>query len=212
MKVSEFYPYVLPDVLGCPSPMLRQAIVSAAQEFCVETLAWNEIQEPISLLNGERSYDLDFPSQSYLHAVREIWCGANRMYPKTLAEISRLMPDWQTRTSNEPVYFNMSATRGTLQVFPTPANIESQAMVVHAAYAPKSSATSLPDFLGERHTEVIASGAKARLMAMPGKKWSSPELSAYHRSIFITGMDNARIDEEHGRVVGSLSVAPRRFG
>jgi hypothetical protein len=212
MKVKDFTPYVLPDVMGCPAPLLRQAIVAAAQEFCRDTLSWSELQEAIPLVDGVPEYELDIPSQAMVASVRAVWCGVRRLRPVSMDGISTVLPNWQTATGSEPVLFNMAQTRGTLRVFPSPANTTGQALAVLTAFQPTMRATSLPDFLGDMHMEVIASGAKARLMAMSGKAWSNPNLAGVHKGLFTIGMDDARISEEHGRVAGSISVAPRTFG
>ena len=212
MKVEDFFPYVLVDVLGCPDPSLRIAIVSAAAEFCRETLAWTEVQDPILLENGVSSYEMDTPLQAYASTVRSAYVGARPLTPITPDVLRTAMPDWATAQSTEPVYFNQTVERGFITVYPTPYAVTTQALSVTAAFVPTIAATSLPDFLGQRHVDVIASGAKARLMMTPLTAWSNPSLAAYHRQLFDAGVIDARISEAHGRVPGSLRAQSRKFG
>jgi hypothetical protein len=60
--------------------------------------------------------------------------------------------------------------------------------------------------------DAIASGAKARLLMMPGVPWSNPALGAYYRQSFDASIIDARIEEMHDRVPGRLTVQPRIFG
>jgi hypothetical protein len=83
---------------------------------------------------------------------------------------------------------------------------------VRAAYVPTLKATTLPDFLGTQHMDTISSGTKAHLMMMPAVGWSNPQLGAYYQQRFEQGLLDARIEELHDRVPGSLTVRPRAFG
>ena len=212
MKVDDFFPHVLTDVIGCPDPTLRLQIVSAAAEFCRETLAWTESQDPIPLANGVSDYELDMPTQAYAYTVRDVWLNGRRLTPITMHALQSALPNWTTSESNEPIYYNAATERGLIRIFPTPINVTDQTLVARTAFIPVMAATTLPDFLGQRHMEVIASGAKARLMLIPGTPWANPQLGTYHRELFNAGIVNARIEEAHDRVPGTIRVSPRSFG
>lgn len=212
MKLEEFAPYVLVDVPGCTEPLLRLQLVAAAGEFCRETLSWSETLDPVLLQDGIRSYDMDAPSQSYVVTVRDVWVGNRRLRPVTMHALQDVMPNWVTTASNEPIYYNLASDRSVLSVFPTPANVIDQALVIRAAFAPTPSATTLPDFLGRSFIEVIASGAKARLFAIHGTPWFNPQMAVYHQQIFANGITQARIEEAHDRAQGTVTVRPRSFG
>lgn len=211
MNLDAFFPYVLPEVVGCPDPTLRAAINAAAAEFCRESLAWTVFSDPITLIDGVADYDLDVPIGAYVHTVRDVWLGNRRLTPKTMIGMQDTMPQWVTNTASEPVYYNAAVDRGQIHVFPTPSNTAG-ALVLRMAYAPTLSATTLPDFLGQRYLDVVANGAKARLMLIPGQTWSNPELAVFYQTKFTDGIVSARIDEAHDRVRGSISIRPRMFG
>lgn len=213
MKLDDFYPLILVDVLGCPAPLLDQALVLAAQEFCRETFAWTEAQDPVQLVDGINDYELDVPAQATALAVRDVWFNGRRLHPATLGDLQRAMPNWATTQGNEPAYYNAATERGSIRVFPMPAGVVGQSLTIRTAFSPTLTATTLPDFLGSYHAEILASGAKARLMMMAGDKpWANAQLGLYHRKLFDDGIANAKIAEIHDRVPGPLYVAPRRFG
>ena len=62
MKVDDLMPYILAEVPGCPVPTVRFAIIQAAAELCREAHTWNEIQDPMTLIDGQHTYQLDAPT------------------------------------------------------------------------------------------------------------------------------------------------------
>ena len=212
MLLTAFHPFVATEVIGCPIPLIDQALVVMAIEYCRETKCWTETQEPILLVNDVREYELDVPADAYVQTVRDVWVGSRRLLPVTMAGLQEVMPDWMTAQGSEPSHYNMAGELPLLRVYPTPVAVTGLAMVVRATYVPKMTAKTLPDFLGQRHLDAITSGAKARLLAMPGVDWSNPNLAAYHRGNFDNAILNTRIEEAHDRVPGTIRVQPRTFG
>ena len=211
MLLDSFFPYVLPEVIGCPEPMLKMQLLLSASEFCRETLAWTEQQDSTPLANGVSDYELEMPSQAYALTVRDVWLGGRRLRPMTMHALQDVMPNWATAESNEPIYYNASVERGSIRVFPVPANVIGS-LSIRASFIPIMTATTLPDFLASRHMEVIAAGAKSRLMLMNGAPWSNPAMGAYYRQLANDGIVSARVEEAHDRVPGSVTVRPRSFG
>ena len=212
MKLDDFFPYILPEVLGCPDPVLRNALRLTAFDFCNRTHSWTEISDPLPLIDGVKDYDLDVPFGAYAQTVRDVWLGSRRLEPATMAQLQAVLPNWPTAESSEPTYYNLSAERGVLRVYPTPVNVGTQALVCRTVFVPTSAATVLPDFLGQDQLEVIAAGTKYRLMLMPGVTWSNPELGAFYKTQFDAGVTDSQAEEAHDRVPGSMTVPARSFG
>lgn len=206
MLLANFQPYVATEVIGCPDPTLNQAIVMAAIEFCRESQSWTETLDPVTLVNGTRDYELDVPMNAYLYTVRDVWVGSRRLSPALQSDVSR------DETGSEPSTYNMAADRTMLSVYPVPAAVMGASLVVRATFTPTASATTLPDYLGHRYMDAVTSGAKARLMAMPGVPWSNPQLAVYYKSVLDAAVITARIEEAHDRVPGTIFVKPRSFG
>lgn len=211
MLLADFHPYVMPEVTGCPAPMVDQALRMMAIEFCRETKCWTELQSPVTLMDDVNEYDLDAPTGAQVLTVRDVWVGARRLTPVTLSDLPVLMPDWLVTRSSEPSHYNMAGELPMLKVYPTPEK-PTQALTVRVTYTPTLSATALPDFFTSKHLDALTSGAKARLMVMPGVSWSSPELAVYYRANFDKAIVNTRIEEAHDRVPGTIRVKPRIFG
>lgn len=216
MTITDFLKYVLPDVVGCPTASAKQAVLDAATEFLTFTGAWNEIQDPIGLSNLSNEYDLEaLPTGARCIDIRAIFApfvSGGELRPATMAQINAQFPNWATQTSNLPSHYTRAFDFTTIRVFPIPDNASGQVLRVHAVYTLKADATTIPDEIVERYREVIASGAKARLMVMAKVPWQDLTLASYHRNEFSNGKAAAKITAEHGKTRGEIRVPARRFG
>lgn len=211
MNLDDFLPFMLVDLPGCPDPTAKQALVLAAMEFCRESHCWDEVQDPFSLVAGQRDYDLENPSGGECLLVRDVWIGARQLRPTTIQELQLVIPKWRETTTNEPTYYNAVIDRQQISLYPTPDGASDNQVVIRAVYMPTASATSLPDFLGSRYLEDVVSGAKARLMATPGQTYSKPDAVEFHREKFDHGIARAKSEMMHDRVQGLVTVRPRTF-
>lgn len=212
MQISALLPEILPDVPGVPDPVAIQAIRQSCIEFCVETHAWDEIQDPINLIDGVNLYDIDVPAGARVVTVKNIFMTNSELRPVSMVELQTVMPNWQTATGSLPAYYNTTGDLGTVRVYPTPSQSNGAQITVRAVYAPTLATLSVPDAVINRYLEPIMSGALHRLMMAPGKGWSNPQLAVYHKAQFDDGVVRAKIDILHEKTQGSIKVKPVRFG
>ncbi len=212
MTLDEFYPYILAEAPGCPDPLININLVAAAIEFCTKSLAWTVLTSPIALVNAQPDYVITAPTDARALMPRDVWVDGSRIDPKTVDELADALPNWQTATGTNPAFYNAAIARGSIRVYPTPANVTTQSLTVRAAFIPTPNAATLPDFLGQYHMEAIASGAKARLLNMPNVPWSNLALGGYHKQMFDAAIIDAKNAELNDRVQGSITVKSRRFG
>ena len=213
MTLDEIIPWVQPDVIGCPEPTVRQAIVSAVAELCSTARIWSEIQDPIELEEGIADYDLDGPSQAYAVLVMDLYVGPDKLQAVTMDQLQQSLPDWRTATAARPCFYNSAVTQGSVRIYPIPKGVQpGTSLVMRVAYMPSTGASSIPDFIGQGYMDTIAAGAKARLMRIPGQVFSNPTLAMHYRQQFDAGVVDARINEAYDRVPGCLTVQARPFG
>lgn len=212
MNLDSFLNSIMIEVPGCSDPLARQMVLDAAGEFCQRTLAWDELADPVSLVDGERNYDIDAPTGARAFVVRDVWVDARQLKPVTMAELQSVLPAWRTATSTDPLFYNAALDREQLSVFPTPLGASGSQMVMRVALMPKSGATTLPDFLGTYYMDAITAGAKARLMAIPNQAFTNFKLVPLMRQQFDEGVFQACAESLHARVPGLVSVRPRQFG
>lgn len=212
MNIEDLYPYVLPEVPDCPDETIRHAVVFTAIDFCQKTHAWNEIADAVTLTDGEPNYDIDYPSGAIAETVLEVWCGGRQLRPISMSELGTYLPDWQTATANEPIFYNAPADWGSIRVYPTPAESRGATITLRGVFIPKLTATALPNFLADRFLDCLLSGVKGRLMLQPRQKWSDPQLGAAHNQRYLELRADARITVLSERVPGITRVRPVAFG
>ncbi len=201
------YPEIVPEVMGCPSPMIDHAIRRAAAEFCEKSTAWREALPNITLTDGVAEYDLDLPADSRLVVIRDKEVRLNGNVLNPITNPADMNP---TRTGIPSHYAQRS--HSAIILWPTPNSADGAVLTIYATLAPSHSAATLPDILVDRYYEAIAEGAKAILKRMPNQPWSDAARAADHYQLFKTKTAEARIEWEFGIVAGSLTVKPRNFG
>lgn len=213
MNLDDFLPHLLTELPGCPDTLVKQQLLFAIIEFCQETHAWNEVQDPIQVLNSQYEIDIETPRDARIVAVKDVWASSRKLRPVTMPQLFEVMPNWQTAEGTEPTYYNASIDYRTIRIFPKPIGQEDAraTLTPRVAYAPTLTATTFPDELGIKYWDYLIAGAKSRLMLMPGKSWSNAALSAYNKQLFADGILKAKISAIHDRVEGSVSVRPHPF-
>lgn len=212
VPLDDLFPFIQPAITSCPNGVVRSAILRAAIQFCKDSLAWSEWQDMIPVSNTIHTFEIDLPAKDcHLVAVREIWASNRELTPKNMAEIARMMPDWQT-SQGDPQYYNQpSATE--VRLFPIPVNQQVGTMVtIRAAFAPTVAATTLHPDLVNLYFEAITHGATYLLMSMPKQPWTDIQLADFHRNAFLTEIDKTKIEMLKDRTVSSNKVTPRKFG
>ena len=208
-RQADFYPLVLPAVLGCPYMTADMAINRAAIELCSQARVWEESMDSIALQAGIEAYEIDPPPHSVLVCVRNVRLNG-RPFPILVESWAELHGNADA-APGMPTHFAMRGNE--LVVYPLPAPEAAGARVTLAAtLKPTHTATALPDVLLASHMDTVAEGAKGFLKEMTGTAWFDPSGAAYANQRFREGIARARINVEHGFVASSLSVTPRRFG
>lgn len=200
---DQFYPYILTDVIGCPLPLVDNALRLAAREFCQETSAIREWSGAVTADGVTPVFDFDLlTSQELVKVVKAI---VNDVEYDVIS-YKELPEDWQNASpasiGNKVVQLDVLQFR----VFPAP--VAGDVIALQLATSPSHSATACNDDLVTRYADDIANGAKARLMTTKGNPWSDPSLGSYFRSQFSAGKRSAANEDikqrSHIRVTKSI--------
>lgn len=211
MNVTDLIPFVSAETPGCPEVLIKQNLVQSAIEFCTETLAWQEIQDSLIVIDGQSELDVEVPTDARIVTIKDIWASNRKLRAVTMSQLFELIPNWQDARGSEPTYYNASTDWQTIRIFPIPLGANRARLRMRAAYAPTLAAKTLPDEMTTKYLDGIVGGAKARLMAMPGKTWTNVQSAGIYRQQFNDQVLKAKIDDLHDRVQGSLSVRPHPF-
>lgn len=211
MKLEDFLPHLLTELPGCPDALVQQQLLFATIEFCTETHAWVEIQEPVRLIDAQNEIEVEVPRDTRIVAVKDIWASSRKLRPVTMDQLFERIPNWQTAESSEPVYYNAAVDYRNIRIYPIPKDSQGRTITMRVAYAPTMTSTTVPDELGIKYWDYLQAGAKGRLMLIPGKSWTNPAMAGVYKQQFEDGKLKAKIDILHDRVQGSVSVRPHPF-
>jgi hypothetical protein len=198
-------------VEGCPEITARRHLIQAAIHFCRITQAWMEVLDPAPIADKVATYELDLPTGTRLVMVREVWGPHYALTPKSLPEVVRIIPAWQTQ-EGEPQFYNM-LTWNELRIYPIPVNPpDGFALTVRAAVAPADTATDIPAAIAQRYRDAILARAKMTLMSMPNKAWTNVDQATINAVIYQSECDQASIARLTDGVASGGTAYPVRFG
>ena len=180
-KLADFYRYITMDIPGCPLPVIDQAIVDTAIDFCSRSGAWRVWSEKLATVSGKDSYEIDIPASAI---VRQVECVA--LGQKQLGAISDLLetgdyPNWQDAdgVSTRAIY---DEENDVVRLIPTP-TIGNETMRFLVSYVPSHNATTVPDLLLKRYARGFGAGVKAALQTQK-QSWADGNAAAINGNIY----------------------------
>lgn len=197
MLVNDFSRFILPEVVGCPDPVLHQAIVQTAFELCDETSAWCELVNDERIMAGQSVYELPPVSGAIPLRAKDVWINGTKV------------DNGRIGVRSFDIRYDSADEFGSITIRPTP--VQDAELAMRVVYAPSMKAATLPDWLLYRYERAISAGTKARLMIMPNTAWTNPQLAVVHRQTFDSSVADARIESAFDRASGSIHIPPIRF-
>lgn len=212
MTPEQLLPYLLPEVPGVPDALAVQAIMRTANDFCIESGVWSEIQDPIAVLDNVNEYDLETPKGAQISTIKSIWMVNRELVPVTMERLQEMIPNWQEAKGSDPAYYNCPNDWSVVRIYPIPFGANKAKMTIRAVYTPDQFGAFLPQFLVDRYLDELLAGTKARLMMMPGKSWTNEQLAAMNQGIYQESIVKAKVFMAHDKVAGNVRVRPVRYG
>lgn len=198
MKWSDFSPYVLPYVTGCPDPVLEQHVKLAAIEFFRRTLSYRLVLDPV-VTDGTALVALDPPAQTQIIKIKSVTVGESD-FP--MVETTHGMELSRTFQGREFVF---TQDGRTLVVYPIQrSGLE---VVADAAVAPSITSSTLDDAQAMQHMQDIAHGAVASIKRIPGQPFSDLAGSPVHQAMFEARVST--VAAKHSR--GVMAAKMRSF-
>jgi len=201
---TAFLPQVAPTTYGAPEIMQVEAIRNSAIEFCEKSLAWQVNQDPYTIpttiLNTDPQIPFNTDAGILVHKVLN-----GRLQGFGVAQLTAQTPEWCDY--NYPGWLDgaqLGKPSNICQIspdawVPVPAATGGPwTAILRVAYKPSRDSTTGPDFLFNDYYEDIASGAIARLCAMPKKLWSETQLAMTHAAIFEEAIQRAKMRAARG--------------
>ena len=115
-------------------------------------------------------------------------------------------PTWRTETGTPTIVYLKDTETFSLALTPNAAFTLKAGVWIK----PSRDSTEAPDFIYEKYLEVIASGAKARIMNMKSRPWYNPQAAADELAEYKAERANAFTDatRSHGRQTKSVVQNP----
>lgn len=176
MLWSEFFPYVIPYVLGCPYPMAEQHVRLSAIEFCRRTACHQQTLDAETTDGTTHSVDLSPDAGTVVNKVRSVWVDG-RSFP--VVEAKRGI---SLESSNSEYCFTQD--NKTLQIYPL--QIAGIPVVVEVVLVPSITSSSINSLIGGDYLQDIAAGAIASLSRVP--TFDDPRTAAFFQSQYIARM------------------------
>lgn len=197
--LTQFYPFVEPEVMGCPYPLIDHHLRLAIREFCDRTKVWQEWADAVTLDGTTNTLDADVASgQDLVSVLRAI---LNDEDIEVFAEAD-LPADWQKTTPSVLQDALVLFGEAQFMLFPMPTS--GDVLRVQQAVQPSLTATSVGDVLFTKYADDVAAGCKARLMAMLQQAWGNEKQAGYYARRF----DQACRDTAN---VAAMSKSSRRM-
>jgi hypothetical protein len=196
-----FYPYLQPHVPGCPEIVIVQHLQEAAVDFCERSGVWRYDLESDFTSKSLSDYEVFLPNNTTLENILVLYLNDS--------PLTKVVDSYHFTSSGagngRPSYYSIYQD-SFVRFYPTPDAKYTFGGV--ATIKPSLDATGVEDFIYNTHGRAIACGALGKLLNIPGKEWTNPELAAYYRMKFDKAADDA-LGRDIAR--GSLRVASRGF-
>lgn len=200
---SEFRPYVMPDVPGCPQVMVDDAIREGCRRFSQDTWLLTYDVPAFNTVSGTQSYVLTPPSQHEVFGVKTVVKSgeAPPLLPMTEQTLARYAPDDGT-----PYRYWFKTP--SLWLYPTPNLVV--ALTVEALIRPTQTATTVDNQFVE-FREAITCWAKYKLMMVAGKSWYNPNDAKENYATYMKLRGEEKIRQSSGRVATPLRAVANFF-
>lgn len=205
---SEYLFEVMPETPDCPDAIAINAVRNAAIEFAEFTSAWREWLT-VNVVASQPNYTLTPTTGKVVIGLQAYYKESS--IPFLDLEQMRYQGDWPEDTGDQPKGVMMT-TPGTLLVYPVMDENLPDPIEVLCSIKPARTDASGPDHFYEDWIEVIAHGAKYRLLSMEGRPWYNGNGAIDSRNKFRSGMREARIRYSRMNNKKETVIRPRRFG
>lgn len=164
MLLSEFYPYVLPYVIGCPLPVVDHHARLATIEFCRRTSCWQKTMDPINSNGVDHLIELDQDTGLQIVKVKAVTVdGINWPLVDSSAGLALLR-------SGSQQSFCFTQDNKILHIHPL--QVAGIAVQVDAVLAPSRTATTIDDVIGNDYLQDMAHGAVASIQRIPAQEFT----------------------------------------
>lgn len=200
---------VMPFVPGCPEPLAVSMMRRAAEDFCRRTSAWRAALAPLAADGTATTFALTIPAGAAVHKLLRVTSQPTDQAPLEALLLEPLEAQRRLDDGDHTLLAFIDTGRTSLAVWP--AQPSGASIVATAALKPTLTADELPDAVLNQHGVAIAAGARALLLAMPGKAWANESAAAIDAATYDTSVARAARGVEGGFARSARRPTTRYF-
>jgi len=174
---ADFYPELMPHVVGCPYPTADVALREAARSFFRRTRTWREWLDPERVVAGVREYDLPLPSGAMV--VRIERCTVDGVPMDVLSHKEQLSDFVRYEQPDRGLLSRDRASFVLTRSLPAGVRVAAEVSLM-----PTKTGPGIPDDLFAQFAQDIVEGAKHRLMLIPQTPFYNEGLAAVAMNSF----------------------------
>jgi hypothetical protein len=181
-----FLPKIMPSATGVSEPTALDAIRDTVAEFCRRTRLWR-FDETFDVSTAD-SQAIAAPYGALLLDIERIDFNGIKLDPISTQWLDSYVPNWRSADPSGNAKWYTQIDRGTITLVPACAGTVRTWVTLELS----QDAEQVPDFIADQHRETIASGALARILMLPGKPYSNPNLAQARKVAFDADIDSLK--------------------
>ena len=212
IAITDFVDRVSPDILGAPNKLITECIRDVIIRFCAETWVLQRgFGATVSSINTalNNAATISLTGITDLEEVKPIGVISllinDYEYQMKMLKVVNHIDTIADNTTIKYFYFDDSSS---YDIIICPMTIGD---IINAVFAvtPTLDATYVDTILYDTWLEALVAGSKAKLLLMPKKSWTDPQLANLYMKEYRTGVNNARRQSRKEFTKARTSVNPR---
>lgn len=204
IELDVFLPKIMPRAQGAPRPAVYDAIRVAAQEFCMRTRLWRETD---TLQTSQNDIDIiAVPHGAVLFEIESARFDGYPLDPVSISWLDQEVARWREMTAERPKWITQTEP-DTVRLVPMGTGTVDLSLYLK----PADDAEFLPDWMGNHYKQVIADGALAEVLTLPGQPFTNPDLAMFYSARFDKRVSSLSAANVKGQQNAKLRTTPNFF-
>jgi hypothetical protein len=196
----------MPELPGADAAMVLHAIKRVCNDFYERSLYSREILTPMNIVANQATYaavsgdPTNFECGKIISVKMNTGSSAGpvKLEPRSTNQLDDELPNWSVQTGT-PKYYTQTAIDNVVLAY-VPDTSYTAGLLITISKLPLYAGGGIDDFVFEKFAEGLGAGVKSRMMRMPKKPWSNPNLAEEYGRYF---------DDE---VSAAQAIASRSYG
>lgn len=208
--ITNVYPKVRIEAPGAPDPLIKDVVGDAMRDFFRESEVWRYtcpslLDWTTAAVFPTLSAGTEIPADTRVIRVDRVKYASDGTNLKTVPFSTRQQlddeyPDWEVRTGSSPQRWTNDGIGADPRLIPIATANVLGSLQVRVIIAPTSAMTDIPAYWYDEYHDLWRFGALGRLLKMPGRDWTNPEMAAYYFKLYNEGiaLAKSRVQAEFG--------------